>query len=92
MTVFASIPDKLLKEDLTDFWNQYYAKLRRDYPEAKITSSYTGDGCIEDCDVVIFLYEFRNDESTKRDIARCDELCKMYNFYVKSYVQERHEF
>lgn len=92
MTVYASIPDRLFRNNLTDFWAQYSKKLHQDYPEAKITSNYTGDGELETCDVAIFLYEFKDDESTLRDITRCKELCKMYNFYINFYAPSRFGF
>lgn len=89
MKVFVSLPDEILGEDLTKFWNHLYDKMTQEYKGSVITSNYTGNGSIEDSDMVIFLYEFRNTKSCKRDKRRCDERNIPYNFFTKYYAPER---
>ena len=92
MKLFISLPLELLKNNLTDFWKQLYPRVRQDYPDAKITSNYTGDGSIKDSDVVLFIYEFKDEESCKKDIQKCKELGKSYQFFKKFYSPNRFYF
>ena len=83
MTVYASLPLELFDKDLRCLWADFNQKLQKQYKHATITSNYTGDGDIEKSDVVIFLYEFREYESCKKEYERCRELDIPYNFFTK---------
>lgn len=92
MTVFVSLPMELLSNNLSKFWNQLEPKLRQEYPKAHITSNYTGDGTLESSDVVLFLYEYRHTDSCKKDMERCKELDKTFNFFTKFYAPDRYYY
>ena len=83
--IFVDIPTELLVNDLTIFWNQLVRKVKESYPNSTIHSNYTGEGTIEDSDVIIFLYEFKDYPSYKKDLDKCSELGKMYSYFTKFY-------
>ena len=87
--VYASIPDEILGGNLTEFWNRYERKLRQEFHKDIILSNYTGEGTLEEADVVVFLYEYKDSESCKRDMQRCKDLGKQYNFFTKFYAPDR---
>ena len=89
MKVHVCLPTEILGSNLSQFWSRLYTKMQQEYRGATITSDYTGDGRIEDSDVVIFLYEFKDKESYKRDIQKCRDLNISYNFFTKYYAPDR---
>lgn len=89
MTLYVSMPSELFGQDLTDVWNRLEYKLKQEYRGWTITSNYTGVGRLEDADIVIFLQEYKENESCKRDMKRCRELDIQYNFFAKFYAPDR---
>ncbi len=83
--VYASLPLELFKDDLHCLWEHFNCKLHEQYPDCKITSNYTGDGSVEDSDIIIFVYEYRDYKSCREEFEKCRKLDKPYNFFTKIY-------
>ena len=89
MKLYMFIPTELLGNNLTNFWNHLERKLIQEYPNAYIMSNYTGIGTLEIADVVLFLYEYKDNDSCKQEMERCKNLGKMYRTFKKFYVADR---
>lgn len=88
MKVFAFLPTEILGGNLSKLWEQLERKLKENYKNAQITSSYTGDGSIETSNVVVFLYDFRDYDSCKIALQKCKDLGIVYNFFTKFYTPD----
>lgn len=84
MKIFVSIPEELMSEN--NYNNSWISKVKKEYPNATIWSSYEGDGSIEDADAVLFFYDYKDTRRCKEDIERCRKLNKPYNFIIKLYA------
>ncbi len=87
--VYVYLPLELLGKDLTEIWDHLYYKLRQDYGDDLIYSNYTGEGCIEDASKVIFVYEFRDFESCRSAVKKCESLEIPYNYFMRYYAPDR---
>ena len=89
MKLYVSIPEELQSKDILALWNHLEKKLKQEYLGYDIISNYLGNGTLEEAKVVVFLYEFKDTESCKRDMKRCEELGILYNFFTKFYAEDR---
>lgn len=83
MKVFVSLPEEMLSQNLSIYWEQIKIKLQKEFPSAIIWSSYIGDGSIQEADAVVFPYEYKDSSTCKRDMVLCRKLNKPYNFFLK---------
>lgn len=89
MKIYVSLPEEILSNNLAEFWNHLEFKVRQEYPKAHIISNYTGNGSLEDADIVLFLYEYKDTESCKKDKQKCRDLDKIFNYFIKFYATDR---
>lgn len=89
MKVYVSLPLELGFEATSKLWNRFCCKAKEEFQDAELASNYLGDEILDDTDVVIFLYEYRDYPSCQSDYERCKKLNKIFNFFTKVYTPER---
>lgn len=88
MKLYLVIPSEFYGENVYNFWTQFEKEVKQSYPKDTITSNYTGDGTLEEADLVIMVYELRKYESYQNTAERCKEIGKQFTFFKGFYNPE----